>query len=155
LNATNRDSLLADANASLDFLLQAQDEQAWSFDFEAVADNALGGDVETATRTIGVFEAYCARCHTSGYSAGLPYAQQAGAGALGPALYEGRPAVQFLTDEDLRDFLIVGAVANQPYGVNGMGNGRMPGFGEVLSEEDLLNLAHWLRTGNLTGRGDS
>ncbi len=155
LNATNGDTLLADANESLSFLEQALAEEAWSFDFEGVAAHAFDGNVERATRVVGVFEAYCARCHTSGYSAGPAFAQEAGSGGFGPALYEGRPAVQFLSDEALRDFLIVGAVANQPYGVNGMGNGRMPGFGEVLSEEDLLDLAHWLRQGNLMGKGDS
>ncbi len=155
LNATNRDTLLADANESLSFLEQALAEEAWSFDFEGVAAHAFDGDVERATRVVGVFEAYCARCHTSGYSAGPAFAQEAGSGGFGPAIFEGRPAVQFLSDEDLKDFLIVGAVPNQPYGVNGMGSGRMPGFGEVLSEEDLLDLAHWLREGNLMGKGDS
>jgi mono/diheme cytochrome c family protein len=104
---------------------------------------------------VGIYEAYCARCHTSGWSAGVGLSQPPGSGGFGPALYEGRPAIQFLSDEDLKDFLIVGAVPNQPYGINGMGSGRMPGFGLVLSEEDLLDLSRWLRAGDLTGEGDS
>ncbi len=155
LNADNGESLLVDANASLDLLEQAMEDRNWDFDYEAIAAASFDGDVERAQRVAGIYEAYCARCHTSGWSAGVGLAQPAGSGGFGPALYQGRPAVQFLSDEDLKDFLIVGAVANQPYGVNGMGNGRMPGFGEVLSEEDLLDLAHWLRGGNLTGEGDS
>lgn len=155
LNASNQEDLLAAANKSLDFLLESQAAEAWSFDVEAIADATFDGDVARAERVVGLFEGYCARCHTSGYSAGAAFAQRAGAGALAPALYDGRPAIQFLSDEDMKDFLIVGAVANEPYGVNGMGSGRMPAFGEVLSEDDLLDLAHWLRNGNLTGRGDS
>ena len=155
LNAENGESLLSGANASLALLEQAMEDRNWDFDYEAIAEASFGGDVERATRVVGIYEAYCARCHTSGWSAGVGLAQPAGSGGFGPALYEGRPAVQFLSDEDLKDFLIVGAVANQPYGVNGMGNGRMPGFGLVLSEEDLLDLSRWLRAGDLTGEGDS
>lgn len=155
LNADTGESLLSDARASLDLLEQAMEDRNWDYDFEALAAASFDGDVERATRVVGIYEAYCARCHTSGWSAGVGLAQPAGSGGFGPALYEGRPAVQFLSDEDLKNFLIVGAVANQPYGVNGMGNGRMPGFGLVLSEEDLLDLSHWLRAGNLTGEGDS
>ncbi len=84
----------------------------------------------------------------------MPFTQPAGSGGFGPALWDGRPAVQFLSDEDLVAFLIVGAEANQPYGVNGFGNGQMPAFGQILSIEDITDLAHWLRTGDLTGRGD-
>ena len=69
-------------------------------------------------------------------------------------MWEARPAVQFLSDQDLVDFLIVGAQPNQPYGVNGFGNGRMPAFGAILSIDDLELLAKWLRNGDLTGFGD-
>jgi mono/diheme cytochrome c family protein len=155
LNATNAESLLSDARTSLDILNQALVDRNWEFDFEAIAEASFGGDVERATRVVGIYEAYCARCHTSGWSAGVGLSQPAGSGGFGPALYEGRPAVQFLSDEDLKDFLIVGAVPNQPYGINGMGSGRMPAFGAVLAEDDLLDLSTWLRNGDLQGRGDS
>ncbi|MDH4308289.1 MAG: c-type cytochrome [Acidimicrobiia bacterium] len=155
LNDNNRDKFLPEKEASLAFLESASETQPWSFDLASIAASTFDGDEAKAERVVGIFQAYCARCHTSGYSAGPAFAQEAGAGGLGPALFEGRPAVQFLTDEDLADFLIAGAVPNQPYGVNGMGSGRMPGFGEVLSSEDLLDLAHWLRSGDLTGKGDS
>jgi mono/diheme cytochrome c family protein len=155
LNAENGETLLVDARASLALLEQALEDRNWDFDYEAIAQASFDGDVERATRVVGIYEAYCARCHTSGWSAGVGLAQPAGSGGFGPALYEGRPAVQFLSDEDLKDFLIVGAIANQPYGINGMGSGRMPGFGLVLSEEDLLDLSRWLRSDDLTGEGDS
>lgn len=153
LSAENLDSLVPPAQATLDYLVTAAETQAWGFNFETIADQTYDGDVARAERTVGIFQAYCARCHTSGYSAGLPFAQPAGSGALGPALWQGREQIQFLSDEDLGKFLIVGGVPNKPYGVNGVGSGRMPGFGEILSEEDLMALAHWLRSGDLTGVG--
>ena len=146
----NFDRILPPAIASLENLQDAADNQRWVFDFEAIAEN-IDADVETAERVVGLYNGYCARCHTSGYSAGIAFTQKAGSGGLGPALWEGRPAVQFLTDQDLVDFLIVGAEPNQPYGVNGFGSGRMPAFGQILSIEDLELLANWLRQGDLTG----
>jgi mono/diheme cytochrome c family protein len=153
VQANNLDSLLGPAEEALQNLLDAQEDRAWEFDFQGIADHAFDGDAATAERVVGIYQSNCARCHTSGYSAGIPYAQEAGSGGFGPALWDGRPAVQFLTDEDLIDFLRVGALVNVPYGVNGFGNGQMPGFGATLSEQDLSDLAHWLRSGNLTGMG--
>ncbi|MDX1449814.1 MAG: cytochrome c, partial [Acidimicrobiia bacterium] len=155
VQANNLDSLLGPAEEALDNLLDAQERRAWEFDFQGIADHVFDGDVELARRVVGVYQSNCARCHTSGYSAGVAFAQEAGSGGFGPALWDGRPAVQFLTQEDLVDFLIVGAEVNAPYGVNGFGNGQMPAFGTTLSLEDLNNLARWLRAGNLTGMEDN
>jgi mono/diheme cytochrome c family protein len=148
----NVDRILPPARVSLDNLVDAAINQRWEFDFEGIAANN-DISVEEAQRVVGIYNGYCARCHTSGYSAGLAFTQEAGSGGFGPAVWQARPAVQFLSDEDLRDFLIVGAVANQPYGVNGFGNGQMPAFGAILSQEDLTLLAKWLRNGDLRGVG--
>lgn len=153
VQANNNDALLGPAEAALSNLLDAKDRKAWEFNFQAIADDVFGGDLATAERVVGIYQSNCARCHTSGYSAGVGFAQEAGSGGFGPALWDGRPAVQFLTEDDLVEFLKVGARANTPYGVNGFGTGRMPGFGTTLSTEDLTNLARWLRAGNLTGMG--
>ncbi len=153
VNTENQERLLSSTSVTLNELLEAQEAKRWEFDAQAVADIAFGGDLGSAERVIGIFNAYCARCHTSGWSAGVPFSQEAGSGGFGPALWDGRPAIQFLSDEDLKDFLIVGAELNKPYGVNGFGSGRMPAFGKILSEEDLLVLAKWLRAGDLTGKG--
>jgi mono/diheme cytochrome c family protein len=79
------------------------------------------------------------------------FTQEAGSGGFGPALWEGRPNVQFLAEEDLIEFITEGSSAQQAYGVNGIGSGRMPGFGKVLSAEDIRLIAVYLRSGNLTG----
>ncbi|MDP3983975.1 MAG: cytochrome c, partial [Acidimicrobiia bacterium] len=148
----NRDKLLTTAQAGLDNLERAAQEQRWVIDLEGVAAVAFGGDVDQASRAVGLFSAYCARCHTSGWSAGLIFTQEAGAGGFGPALWDGRPNVQFLSEEDLIGFLTQGSVAQQAYGVNGIGSGRMPGFGKLLSAEDIQLIATYLRSGNLTGK---
>jgi mono/diheme cytochrome c family protein len=153
VQANNLDSLRGPAEQALANLSDAKERRAWEFDFRRIADHVFDGDVELAERIVGVYQSNCARCHTSGFSAGVAFAQEAGSGGFGPALWDARPAVQFLSDEDLVDFLTVGAEANVPYGVNGFGSGRMPGFGATLSTEDLSNLARWLRAGNLTGMG--
>ena len=151
VQANNLDSLLGPAEDALQNLLDAQERRAWEFDFQGIADHVFDGDVAKAERVVGIYQSNCARCHTSGYSAGVPFAQEAGSGGFAPALWDARPAVQFLTEESLVEFLEVGAEANAPYGVNGFGNGQMPGFGTTLSEQDLSDLARWLRAGNLTG----
>jgi mono/diheme cytochrome c family protein len=150
----NIDRILQPARDSLDNLVDAAINQKWEFDYEGIAANN-DISVEEAERVVGIYNGYCARCHTSGYSAGLAFTQDAGSGGFGPALWDGRPAVQFLDDADLVDFLIVGAQPNQPYGVNGFGNGQMPAFGAILSIDDLELLAKWLRNGDLRGIGEA
>ncbi len=149
----NAERLLGPAREGLEELLAAQQHRKWEIDLEGVAHAAFGGDIDRASRAVGVFTGYCARCHTSGWSAGTPYASQPGSGGFGPAVWEGRPRVQFTTKENLRSFLLVGAVQDQPYGVNGFGNGQMPAFGAVLSSDDLDLLVDYLWAGDLNGKG--
>ncbi len=147
----NQERLRTAAQAGLDALVRAQEQHRWEINIEGVAAIAFGGDVAEASRAVGLFNGYCARCHTSGWSAGVPFTQEAGSGGFGPALWDGRPNVQFLTAEDLVEFITEGSVAQAPYGVNGIGSGRMPGFGQILSVEDLNLIATYLRSGNLRG----
>nr|MDE0500168.1 cytochrome c [bacterium] len=150
----NAERLLGPARAGLEELLDAQVERQWEISVEGVAEVAFDGDIDRAERAVGVFTGYCARCHTSGWSAGTPYAAQPGSGGFGPAVWKGRPRVQFIFKEDLRDFLLVGAVADKPYGVSGFGNGQMPAFGAVLSSDDLDLLVDYLWAGDLNGKGN-
>lgn len=147
----NVERLLPPAEAGVAALEQAQADRKWEIDLQGVADIAFGGNLEQAQRAVGLFNGYCARCHTSGWSAGIPFTQVAGSGGFGPALWEGRPNVQFLTAQNLIDFITNGSVAQTAYGVNGIGTGRMPGFGLVLSKEDIDLIATYLRSANLTG----
>ena len=154
----NVDRLRPQATQGLDFLLAAQGDKEWEIDIAGVAA-AMGVSEEDAERAVGLYNAYCARCHTAGYTAGVPYTLEAGSGGFGPALWDGRPLVQFgpppgpdSDDADLLiDFLTNGSEAQKGYGINGMGSGRMPAFGAILSESDIELLAAYLRAGNMDG----
>lgn len=141
----NLERLQGTAASGLEFLTDAQSEKLYEFDLQGIADATFGGDLEAATRAVSVYQGLCARCHTSGYSEGPAFTQEAGAGALGPALWDGRPNVQFLSAEDMKDFIAKGSQIGAGYGVNGIGRGYMPGFGTVLSEDDLDLVIQYLR----------
>jgi mono/diheme cytochrome c family protein len=90
----------------------------------------------------------CARCHTKGASivqgsqqpenadlseyAGFP----AGSGAFGFSLTGGIVPRQFLTVDDLIEFLTKGSEFGVLYGQRGQGTGRMPGWGDNPNTED-------------------
>ncbi|MGH8951068.1 MAG: c-type cytochrome [Acidimicrobiia bacterium] len=153
----NQKTLLDTEGAGLDFLEESLEAQLYSIDFDGVAE-AMGSSVEEAERAVGLFNSNCARCHTAGFSAGVPYTQEAGSGGFGPALWDGRPTVQFgdatenPEDDLLLQFLIRGSEAETPYGLNGFGSGRMPAFGPSLAVEDIKLLARFLRAGNMDGK---
>ena len=154
----NFDKLREQEDGGLEFLEAASDAVAWEIDFEGVAAS-MDANVEAAERAVGLFNSNCARCHTAGFSAGVPFTQEAGSGGFGPALWDGRPTVQFgeatenPADDLLVRFLTRGSEAQTPYGLNGFGSGRMPAFGALLSEADLELLAAYLRGGNMDGKG--
>ena len=69
-----------------------------------------------------------------------------GSGALGPSLRDSRSIVQFPDFEDHYEFIVQGSENGQPYGVNGIGRGWMPGFGTVLSEADIRLIVEYERS---------
>ncbi len=153
----NEEGIRAQQEGGLAFLQMAQEEMAWQIDISGVAE-AMETNEEEAQRAVALFNANCARCHTAGFSAGVPYTQEAGSGGFGPALWDGRPVVQFgeapQSEEEtdlLIDFLTKGSEAETPYGLNGFGTGRMPAFGAILDPSDLELLARYLRAGNMDG----
>jgi mono/diheme cytochrome c family protein len=110
-----------------------------------------------------LFQLHCARCHTMGWSyqgEGHPPGVQGG-GAFGPNLRDGVTVRQFPRIEDHIDFLAaveaidrgeyegvevaVGSDAEEAYGVRGEGSGRMPGFGLMLTEEQIRAIVEYER----------
>jgi len=93
----------------------------------------------------------CARCHTKGASFRYgPYEPESadlsdftgfpdGTGAFGFALTSGVIPRQFLSIEDLIDFITKGSEFGMLYGQRGQGSGRMPGFGDNPDDDDDLN----------------
>ena len=147
----NQAVLLDQAHFGLGFLESAARRARWRVDIDAVAGASFDGDGEAAARAVSLFNAYCARCHTAGYSAGPAFQQAQASGALGPSLRDGRALTQFLTPEDMYDFVVGGTISGEGYGVNGVGSGRMPGFGMLLSAEDLNLIVRFLRGTTLDG----
>ena len=93
----------------------------------------------------------CARCHTRGWSiitTGEGAVQPAnadlssingyadGSGALGPNLTGGLIPRQFATYDDLVTFITKGSTTGELYGRNGIGSGKMPGFGDNPNTTD-------------------
>ena len=143
--AEGYDKFINEAETGLAFLEKALEEKLWEVSFNEIADSTFDGDLEKAIRAVGLFNAYCARCHTAGYSAGVAYTKKIASGGLGPALRAGRANIQFKQREDLIDFIVKGSVNGKAYGVNGVGGGKMPGFGAVLPESDIALIIDYLR----------
>jgi mono/diheme cytochrome c family protein len=86
----------------------------------------------------------CARCHTPGWSWGEP--GEPGSGALGPNLTGGAVNEHFPLEADLVDFIQNGSVNGARFGTQGQGSGRMPGFGAMLTDEQLRAIVEYVRS---------
>jgi mono/diheme cytochrome c family protein len=101
-----------------------------------------------------LFERNCARCHTQGWSYRYPqltsdrpvFIGPPGGGAFGPAIDDGRSIRQFPDAEAQVKFISDGSVYGKPYGSNGIGSGRMPGFGKVLTDEEIRRIVEYERS---------
>jgi mono/diheme cytochrome c family protein len=122
----------------------------------------LQGDIDTLARKSvddGTYASYgealynlelasgaysCARCHTTGWSWGDPGV--AGQGAFGWNLTGGAVNAHFPNEGDMIDFIRNGSVLGQKYGRQGQGSGRMPGFGALLTDEQLSAIVEYVRS---------
>jgi mono/diheme cytochrome c family protein len=86
----------------------------------------------------------CARCHTPGWSYDEPGV--AGGGALGPDLTGGRAGRVFPNESDMIDFIKNGSVLGAKYGIQGQGSGKMPGFGSMLTDEQIEAIVGYVRS---------
>jgi mono/diheme cytochrome c family protein len=86
----------------------------------------------------------CARCHTKGWSYGDP--QQSGGGALGPNLTNGDTVRQFPNEDDHVTFIENGSEDGKKYGQQGQGSGRMPGFGQLLTADQIQAIVEYERS---------
>jgi mono/diheme cytochrome c family protein len=145
VTAEREDLFLEDLVSGLAFLEKSLVDRPWEVDFDEVAAN-MGISSDDARFAVGLFNAYCARCHTGGYSAGPSFEQGAGSGAWAPALFDGRTLIQFPDAADQKSFIITGSQNAAGYGVNGIGSGRMPGFGNVLSSEQIDLIVQYERS---------
>ncbi len=123
---------------------QMQDEIQTAAE-KAVAD----GEAETVGEALFNLElasgAYsCARCHTLGWSYGQPGVS--GQGAFGWNLTGGSVNNHFASQSELVQFIENGSVFGKLYGRNGQGSGRMPGFGNLLTDEQIDSILEYVRS---------
>jgi len=108
-----------------------------------------------------LFNAYCARCHTKGYSYGQP--SVAGGGAYGPNITGGSEVRQFANASDQIAFITQGVEYGKPYGARGIGQmaaanridpetpgvagpgGGMPSFSNLLTPEQIQAIVTYER----------
>jgi mono/diheme cytochrome c family protein len=86
----------------------------------------------------------CARCHTSGWSYGEP--QESGQGGLGPNLTGGSSSAHFPDAAEQEAFVSNGSENGVGYGEQGQGSGKMPGFGQMLTEEQIAAIVEYERS---------
>ena len=86
----------------------------------------------------------CARCHTQGWSYGNPGVT--GQGGMGWNLTGGSNAAHFPNEADMITFIKNGSKYGAKYGLQGQGSGRMPGFGHVLTDEQIKAIVEYVRS---------
>lgn len=138
-------------NAQVQQDMNAQQGEDWEYAVAATQEGAAAPEQflvagDDAERAVGLFNAYCSRCHTGGYSAGSAFETGHGTGAWGPSLIGGRSIAQYPNWLDQVAFVVEGTEFGVGYGVNGLGSGRMPGFGRVLTERDIRLIVMYERT---------
>jgi mono/diheme cytochrome c family protein len=130
----------------------------WSLKWQASRKNVSDGQI--------LFEMNCARCHTQGWSVFDPTAPPSevngvsilglsgGGGGTGGGtgfnLRDGGEMRRFGSDVDggfaaQQDFVTMGSEANKLYGNLGIGTGRMPGFGAMLTKDQIAEIISYER----------
>ena len=112
---------------------------------ERLVDNGTYGSLGEALFNLDLDAgAYsCARCHTKGWSYGEP--QITGGGAFGPSLTGGSTIRQFPNQEDMIAYINAGSEYGKRYGEQGQGGGRMPGFGAMLTQDQIKAIVEYVR----------
>jgi mono/diheme cytochrome c family protein len=85
----------------------------------------------------------CARCHTPGWSYGQPGVDAQG--AFGWNLTGGATNSHFASEQDMIAFVTAGSRNGARYGLQSQGTGRMPGFGHVLTDEQIKAIVEYVR----------
>ncbi|HRE02123.1 MAG TPA: DUF4170 domain-containing protein, partial [Ilumatobacteraceae bacterium] len=118
---------------------------AWKAAAQRTVDNgtyaSLGEALFNLDMNSGAYS--CARCHTTGWSYGDP--GESGAGALGPNLTAGATITRFPLESDMIAFVKSGSELGKKYGLQSQGSGKMPGFGSMLTDEQIKLIVEYVR----------
>jgi mono/diheme cytochrome c family protein len=135
-------TLPEDVRADIDEAATAAAEDLVEAGKYATVDDAMGEALFNLDIAGGAYS--CARCHTKGWSYGDP--QVTGGGAFGWNLTGGSPARQFPDQDDMIEFVKSGSEYGKRYGLQGQGNGRMPAFGAMLTDEQITAIVEFVRS---------
>lgn len=108
----------------------------------ATVDEALGEALFNLEYASGAYS--CARCHTQGWSYGEPGVT--GQGAFGWNLTGGATAKHFADQTEMENFIKGGSEYGKRYGAQGQGSGRMPGYGAMLTDEQITSVVEYVRS---------
>ena len=134
--------------------IQITPEEAQAAATDALADAMASGQYETegeALFNLGLSDGFaggaysCGRCHTQGWSYGDPKLSGGGS-ALGPNLTNGDTVRQFPDIEDHVTFVETGSEDGKKYGQQGQGTGRMPAFGQMLTQAQIQAIVEYERS---------
>ena len=120
----------------------AEDIQA-SIDAAVASGEAASVGEAVFNLELGAGAYSCARCHTQGWSYGDP--GETGQGAYGWNLTGGSTNSHFNDEATMIDFLKNGSEFGKIYGNQGQGSGRMPGFGALLTDEQIEAVVEYVR----------
>jgi mono/diheme cytochrome c family protein len=123
---------------------QISDLIAYLTSIQLTPEKAQAQAAPLGTNGKALFDGYCARCHTQGFSYGEPGVS--GGGAFGPNLTNGDtlrqfpdPALQITWVSDTADF-------GKQYGTRGVSHGIMPHFGNLLAPEQIKAVIDYERS---------
>ena len=131
---------------------QINDLIAFLESIQITPEEAKERAAELGTDGEELFNQYCARCHTLGWSYRESYQEpgaEPGGGAFGPNLRDGLTVRQFPNVEDHDEFIREGSEYGKSYGRRGIGgkeSGGMPGFGQMLSDEQIEAIVEYERS---------
>jgi mono/diheme cytochrome c family protein len=106
----------------------------------ATVDAAMGEALFNLSYSAGAYS--CARCHTQGWSYGEPGVT--GQGAFGWNLTGGATAKHFADQAEMVAFIKNGSEFGKRYGAQGQGSGRMPGYGSMLTDEQITSIVEYV-----------
>lgn len=108
----------------------------------STTDAAMGEALFNLDLNSGAYS--CARCHTYGWSFGDP--QVPGSGAYGWNLTGGATNAHFDSEQDMINAIKSGSELGKRYGApTGQGTGRMPGFGNMLTDNQIQHIVEYVR----------
>ncbi len=123
---------------------QISDLLAYLHSISIGSQKAMDEAAPLGTNGKALFDGYCARCHTEGFSFGDPGID--GGGAFGPSLVGGVTTRQFPDEADQIDWVTNTADLGKPYGQRGVSHGIMPHFSEMLSADQIKAIVDYERT---------